>query len=97
MLQCVLNRVKGESQITNVVKLSLIVGCAFMKVVAESSVALMKVSRGYNRLRRSIAAKRITGAENIEQAWLREHKAAAQQVAHLMDDLPDRYGNLFGH
>lgn len=51
----------------------------------------MKVSRNYNRLQRSISAKKIIGAENVEQAWLREHKAAAQQVAHLMDDLPDRY------
>ncbi|GMH32943.1 hypothetical protein BSKO_00777 [Bryopsis sp. KO-2023] len=56
--------------------------------LAESSLALMEVSRSYNVVRQNTSKGKYASDEEIEQAWLDTHKKAAQRVAHLMTDLP---------
>jgi len=57
--------------------------------VLEASAVLIEVDRSYKRLAQKIAKGKIVGRAQIEEAWIKAHKAAAQKVAPLLGDLPD--------
>ncbi|GAB4817539.1 hypothetical protein N2152v2_004585 [Parachlorella kessleri] len=56
--------------------------------IGRCVAALIPVLAGYNRTARDSAAGRFGDVLDVEQAWHRRHKWAAQRLAPLLDSLP---------